>query len=368
MSGFVVLTNTKVTLFKYQPHSNGLVRKQHLMRRDATEIARYLSKGSQAKLFSKIRRALVFSVLFKTMKTFNELYRPTDIIASALTLNFVCSIMHSSVIWNFKSGHRYHLGYILHSISRQSVLVISDTIAHNVHLRDVGTSSENTLLLMISTTIFIAALTVVPSSFLHDDQQGSLKDLLMYSFTSRYAQLHIPGLAGNTSLGVMLYGLLFSIFSMLDNNEQKKSSEFVQTLHQAIALIFSHLFLSQIVPSTTTQVIPIALLLGMYIVSEKLPMSNSVSSFVMWKTAGEVANWTTRAVSGASIDQLLVFSLAMCIFPILDSKIASVLAVSALQIVVSVVMNTLKQFGHLESITSSVCLLLISDIFLDVTY
>jgi hypothetical protein len=334
------------------------------MRRDALEINHYVNRATQTKLFSKIRRALVFSVLSTIMETFSKTYRPSDITAVALTLNFVCSVLHSDALWGRKKRQRLHVGYLLHSISRQSVLVLSDTIAHVVHMRDVGTQTENTLLLMLSTTAFIAGLTVLPESFLHDDQQGSLKDLLMFSFTSRYSQVHIPGLGGNSGLGVLVCGVLFTLFNMLDDPDGPRT-QFMKTMFQAIAMIFSHLFLTQIVPGSSSQVLPVAFLLAMYIASNRMPMSGSVAGFVLWRTAQEVSGWMSRALAENITDKLILFGLLLCVLPIIDRKIAEVLAVSSLQVVVGAIMQTFKYLGSVGSAVASVCLLLVTDVVLD---
>jgi hypothetical protein len=334
------------------------------MRRDALEINHYVNRTTQTKLFSKIRRALVFSVLSTIMETFSKTYRPSDIAAVALTLNFVCSVLHSDALWDRSKRQRLHVGYLLHSISRQSVLVVSDTVAHVVHMRDVGTQTENTLLLMMSTTAFIAGLTVLPASFLHDDQQGSLKDLLMFSFTSRYSQVHIPGLGGSSGLGVLVSGVLFTLFNMLDDPDGPRT-EFMKTMYQAIAMIFSHLFLAQIVPGSSSQVLPVAFLLAMYIVSNRMPMSGTVSAFVLWRTAQEVSGWMSRALAENTTDKLILFGLLICVLPTIDRKIAAVLAVAALQVVVGAVMQTFQYLGSVGSVLASVCLLLVTDVVLD---
>jgi hypothetical protein len=335
------------------------------MQKEASEINAYLDSATQSKLFAKIRRALVFSVLSTIMRTFSGTYRPKDIAAVAFTLNFVCSALHSDAIWGDRMRKRLHVGYLLHSVSRQSVLVVADTVAHAVHTRDVGTQSENTLFLLMSTTAFIAGLTIVPASFLHDDQQGSLKDLLMFSFTSRYSQLHIPGLAGSTGLGVLVYGILFTLFNMLDDPSSRHLTDFKKTMYQAIAMIFSHLFLSQIVPGSSTQVLPIAFLVGMYIVSSKMPMSGSVAGFVLWRTAQEVSRWMSRALDDNTVDQLLLFGLLLCVLPLADNRIAAVISVSAVQVVVQMVMQTFQYLGSVSSVLASVCLLLVTDVVLD---
>jgi hypothetical protein len=237
------------------------------------------------------------------------------------------------------------------------VLIVSDAVANSVHLRDAGTQQENTLLLVLSTSALVALLTLVPTWFLKDAQQGSLKDLLIYSFTSRYSQLHVPGLTGDTGIGVLAHGLLFVVFNMLDEvgpDEKRPPSELMQTLYQTAAMVFSNMFLVQIAPESSSQVLPVAILLGMYIVSDHLPMSDTVASFVLWRTSAETSTWITRVLPGSITDQILLFTVLLCILPALDRKIASVLAVAALQTVVGHIMRAFAYLGTSGATIASV--------------
>ena len=322
--------------------------------------------SSQSRLFAKIRSALIFSVLNTMMKTFNSVYSPVDIITVAITVYFICALLRAVVLRDQHTRRRFHVGYLLHSMSRQSVLIVSDTVAHSVHLRDVGTQQENTLLLVLSTSALVAILTLLPSWFLKDTQQGSLKDLLIYSFTSRYSQLHVPGLQGDTGIGVLAHGLLFVVFNMLDvPNEKRSPSELMQTLYQTTAMVFSNMFLVQIAPESSSQVLPVAILLGMYIVSDHLPMSDTVASFVLWRTASETSTWITRVLPGSITDQFLLFAVLFCVLPALDRKIASVIAVAALQMIVGHLMHAFTYLGTSGSAIASVCMMLVSDVVLD---
>jgi hypothetical protein len=367
-----VETNTlvKVALFKYIPHGNNIVRLAYIhMTLDVKNITKYMDNTARSQLMQKIRNALLFSVLSTIMQRLNVVYRPTDIITAALTINFTCAVLHGIVLPTGEVRRRFHCGYILRSISRQSVLVVSDAIANSVHLRDIGTHHENTLLLVVSTTGFIALLTLVPTWFLQDAQEGSLKDLLIFSFTSRYKQIHIPGLGGFTGIGTILYGLLFVIVTIDDERESTDTinaqSKFFKTLHRSAAMVLSNIFLSQIEPDSTSQVLPVAILLGMYIVSDYLPMSHSVASFVLWRTAAEVSKWIARVLPDAGTDQILLFGLLLCVVPAINTKTAAVIAVAALQVIVRRLMGTLVYIGSTGTVVASVCVLLVTDIVLD---
>ena len=310
----------------------------------------------------------MFSVLNTMMKSFNRVYSTVDIITVAITVYFICAVLRAVVLRDQHTRQFFHLGYLLHSMSRQSVLIVSDTVAHSVRLRDIGTQQENTLLLVLSTSALVAILTLIPTWFLKDTQQGSLKDLLIYSFTSRYSQLHVPGFRSGTGLGVLAHGLLFVVFNMLDDvgpNEARTPSALMQTLYQTAAMVFSNMFLAQIAPESNSQVLPVAILLGMYIVSDHLPMSDTVSSFVLWRTAAETSTWITRVLPGSITDQLLLFTVMLCILPALDNKIASVLAVAALQTVVGHIMRAFAYLGTSGATLASVCMMLVSDVVLD---
>jgi hypothetical protein len=343
-----------------------LFRYTHNMVKYAALITQYMNRTSQFTLFGKIRRALVFSVLSIIMSRLHGVYKAVDILSIAFTVNFICTVLHTVVLSDSCTRRRMHCGYILRSISRQSVLVISSTIANSIHLRDIGTQQENTLLLIISTTACIALITMIPTWFIKDAQQGSLKDLLIYSFTSHYKQLHIPGLQGQTGAGTLVYGLIFALFTVLDKYYSRKHlSDFLKTLHSTATMVFVNLFVARITPASSSQVLPVAILLGMYIVSDKLPMSGTVAAFVLWCTASEVSTWTGNLLSSNPTDQLIFFSLSLCILPVLNDKIASVFAISALQTLVGRIMDTLTYLTPISSMMASMCMLLVTDIVLD---
>jgi hypothetical protein len=355
-----------VVLFKYKLPGNGLGGGA-CMGMQATNIVQYLDRDAESKLIAKLRRALIFSVLSTIMKSINGVYKTVDIVTVALSIYFICTLISTGSLITTQTQRRFHITYILHCACRQSVLVISDSVANSIHMRDVGTQYDNTLLLFISTTTFIAALTFVPKWFIHDTQQGSLKDILMFSFTYRYGQVHIPGLSSRTGIGSVLYGLLFTLFSMSDSEDaNNKTSEFIQTLNQAAAMIFSRLFISQIVPESNTQIFPIAILLAMYIVSDCIPMSGSVAAFVLWRTAIDVSEWVSRILPGGTADQLILFSMLLGILPTINRKISAVFAVAALQTIVTRIMITFTYLSATSTVIASIGLLLVTDIVLDI--
>ena len=330
-------------------------------------VTEYMNKAYQFKLIGKVRSAIMFSVLSIIMKHVNGVYTSIDIIMVAITVNFVCALLHSVVLANVQKRRLFHCGYILRSISRQSVLVISSAVADRVHMRDIGTQNENTMLLVVSTTAFIAFVTCIPPWFLQDAQQGSIKDLLIYSFTTRYKQLHIPGLGDSTGIGTLVYGLLFVVTTLADGSTNHKTeiSAFMKTLQQAASMIFSNLFITRVVPEYSRQVLPIAILLAMYIVSNHIPMSGPVSAFVLWRTAAEVSSWTARMLPGGDTDRIILYGLLVFIVPTVDSNVSSVLAVAAIQTFVGVVMKSMMYLGTVGTVLSSVCVLLVTDIVLD---
>lgn len=327
-----------------------------------------MGRSSQSNAFVKVRRALIFSILSTMMETFNGVFRPVDIIGVALTLNFVCSVFHTIILKGSATRRRLHCGYILRSISRQSVLVVSDVVANSIHMRDVGTQLESTLLLVISTTISIAMITLIPGWFMQDSVQGSLRDILIFSFTSRYRQLHVPGLKGLTGIGTMIYGILFVLTNILDNpahDATRTTSVFMTTLCRAASMVFSNQFLSEIIPQSSSQVFPVSILIATYIVSDHMPMSSTVSAFVLWRTAQEISMWTSRVFPGGSTEEILLFCLLLCILPVLNHKTASVLAVASLQTLVRRIMHAFVYFGTTSAVIVSMCMLLATDIVLD---
>ena len=316
----------------------------------------------------------MFSIRATTMRHLNRVNRPTDIVIVAVALHFICAVLRSCVLVDTAFRRRLHVDYIMHAIRRQSMFIVSDCIANSLHMRDVGTQHENTLLLIMSTTAFIALITLLPGWFLMDEEQGSIKTLLIYIFTSRFSQVHIAGLRGGSgssvgkAIGVLLYGLLFGVFNMLDSADDRQSpkSEFLQTLQQAVAMIFSNLFLSQITPEATSQVIPLALLIGMYMVVDNLPMSGAVASFVLWRTAQEVSAWTTRLLPDSHTDQMLFCTLMLCVLPTLNPKLASVIAVAGMQTCVHSIMTAFTSLGKIGVLVASVSVLLVTDIVVGV--
>jgi hypothetical protein len=355
-------------LFKYLLPGNGTESGSY-MDGDAANVIKYIDRESETKLLGKIRRALIFSILSTIMKSINQMFTTSDILSVAIGVYFICTLFSTGVILTRNVQRTFHMSYIIHCICRQSVLIAADAVANSVHLRDIGTQYDNTLLLIVSTTAFIAVLTLVPTWFIHDTEQGSIKDILMFSFTNRYGQLHITGLYSKTGIGAVLYGLLFALCNLLDTSHTKddKTSEFIRTLHQAAAMIFSRLFISQIVPASSTQVLPIAILLAMYIVSHRIPMSGSVAAFVLWRTASDIADWVTRIIPDSSTDQLIFFSILLCVLPTMNRKIAAVLAVAALQAAVSRIMLTFTLINGIGSVLASVGFMLVMDILLDKT-
>jgi hypothetical protein len=337
------------------------------LEKQAADTTAFIGDKSQSQFFTRVRRALMFSVLSTMMQNFNAVYSPLDIVTGALTVYFVCVALRVVVAeqWGVCTS------YIMHSLSRQSVLVVSDVIVNNIRMRDVGTQQENTLLLVVSTTALIALLTLLPDWFLQDTDQGSLRDLLIYSFTCRYSQLHIPGLqtspgARDAGVAILVYGLLFAVFTQLNvSSEGSTRSRLRETLYQTAAMILSNMFLTQIVPDSSSQVIPVAVLLGMYIVSDHLPMSSTVASFVLWRTASETSAWVSQLLPGSTTDQTILFAVVLCVVPALDRKVGSVLAVAALQTGVAHTMRMFAYFGSIGGCVASVCVVLVIDVVLD---
>jgi hypothetical protein len=154
-----------VVLFKYKLPGNRLGGGACIAMQ-ATNIVQYLDRDAESKLIAKLRRALIFSVLSIIMKNINEVYKTVDIITVALSIYFICTLISTGSLITTQTQRHYHITYVLHCACRQSVLVISDAVANSIHMRDVGTQYDNTLLLFISTTTFIAALTFVPKTYL----------------------------------------------------------------------------------------------------------------------------------------------------------------------------------------------------------
>lgn len=334
------------------------------MRISVQDAAYYLKQESRSKLLAKVRTAVIFSVLSTIMQKVNQLYRPMDIIAVTLSIHYISTVIHSIVLHSDDVRRRLHCGYILRSINRQSILVVSDVVAHNMYIQDFGTQQDNMLIFVITTTAFIAILTLLPAWFLYDEIQGSLKNILIYSFTSRYSQLHIQGLHGNTGLGTLIYGLLFVVFT-IPKGKDTHMSLFMETLQHTITMIFSNLFLTNITPASSQQVFPIAIMLAMFIVSDHIPMSSAVSTFVLWRMSKLVSGWVSHLFDGTVVDQILFYSVLLCVLPIINHKVASVISVAALQTVVSNIMLFGNYLGSIGMVISSISILLVTDIALD---
>jgi hypothetical protein len=334
---------------------------------DAEKVIGYLDRDSEIKLLGRIRSALIFSVLSTVMTTINQVFKAVDILSVAIGLYFICTLLSTGMVVTTRAQRTFHISYVLHCISRQSVLIAADTVANNVHITDIGTQYDNTLLLVISTTTFIALLTFVPGWFIYDIEQGSIKDIIMFRFTNRYGLLHITGLYSRTGIGAVLYGMFFTISNLLDTSHTKKkqTSEFLQTLHQAAAMIFSRMFISQIVPESNTQVFPIAILLAMYIVSDRIPMSGSVAAFVLWRTAADISGWVARIIPTSTTDQLIFFSIVLSVLPTMNRKVAAVFAVAALQAAVAGIMAVFTYLTGTSSVVAAICLMLVMDVVLD---
>ena len=335
---------------------------------NATDVVSYMGHEAQSKLFGRVRLALIYSVLSTIMRTLTPVYRHVDIIAVAITIYFVCTIVHSIIMRDVTKRRLFHSGYILRSISRQSVLIVSATTAQYVNIQDAGTQSENIALLIFSTTAFLALLSLIPSWFIQDRAQGSLADLLIYSYMAMFRKVHIPGLHGHTGLGMLIYGILFiatTIISDPDHIHGPPVSKFRGILYNAFSIVFSTQFITQIIPAASSQVLPGAILLAMYIMSSHIPMSRSVAAFVLWQTADEISVWTTRMFHSHIIDKLMFFSLFLGVIPVLNHTTASIFAISAIQTSVAYIIQLFTYLGTTSAVFASIGLLLVTDILLD---
>jgi hypothetical protein len=336
---------------------------------DAGDVATYMGNAAQSKLFGKVRVALIYSVLSSILKTITPVYKQIDIVIVAFAIYFICTIVNMVILKDATRRRQFHSGYVLRSICRQSMLIVSSTIAQMVKVQNVGTQSENTMILIFSTTTFLAALSLVPSWFLQDNAQGSLADILIFNYTVMYRQIHIPGLQGSTGLGMMIYGILFVSVNILNTQHQKDgrpTTKFRGILYSAVSMIFSTRFITQIIPTSSNQVLPVAILLAIYILIGSLPMSSSVAAFVLFQTGNEVSIWITRMVGSSIIDKLVFYILLLCIVPVLNHTTASVLFISAVQTAVSYLMQTFTYLGEASAAIASIGLLLVTDILLDV--
>jgi hypothetical protein len=327
----------------------------------------YTQEKSQSELLTKIRTTVIFSVLATIMQKLNSLYRPIDIIAVTLSIHFISTTVHSIVLRDQNIRRRLHCGYILRSISRQSILVVSDAVAHTIYIQDFGTQQDNMFIFIIATTAFVAFLTLLPEWFLYDEIQGSLKNILTYSFTSRYSQLNIPGLSGNTGLGTLIYGILFVVLSIpkTTNTNDKETFVFIETLQHTVAMILSNRFLTNVTPAFSNQVFSIAILLAMYIISDHIPMSSTTSTFVLWRMSTDVSKWVSTILNGGIFDQILLYSILLCVLPTINRKTASVIFVAAVQTLISNIVRSGSYLGSVGMVVSSTCVLLVADIVLD---
>jgi len=335
---------------------------------NARDVVSFMGHDAQWKLFGRVRIALIYSVLSTITGTLTPVYRKIDIIAVTITTYFVCTIVNSIILSDPTKRRLFHSGYIVRSIRRQSILIVSATIAQSVKIRGAGTQLENTFLLIFSTTTFLALLSLAPSWFIQDEAQGSLADMLIYSYTSMYRKIHIPGLHGPTGIGILIYGILFVSVNMLTAPHDKLEiplSKFRGILYNALSMIFSTQFIIQIIPVSSSQVLPGAILLATYILSSHIKMSDSVAVFVLWQTANEISVWTTRVFSSHIIDKLMFFSLFLCVVPVLNHTTASVLAVSAIQTFVTYIMRLFTYLDMTSAVFASIGLLLVTEILLD---
>ena len=356
-------------LFKYPVPTCGVSRVMPYKSIDASDVVTYMGQKAQSKLFGKVRGALIYSVLSSIMKTLTPIYKNIDIVVVALTAYFVCTIVNTVLLKDVMMRRQFHTGYILRSVCRQSILIVSSTVAQMVKVQNVGTQTENTMVLIFSTTTFLALLSLIPDWFLQDQAQGSLADILIYSYTAMYKQIRIPGLQGRTGLGMLIYGILFASVNLLNTPQEKDKkpiSKFRGILYSAATMVFSTQFIVQIIPNSSGQVLPVAILLGIYIVSSRLPMSSSVAAFVLWQTGNEISLWVTKMFDSHIVDKMVFFCLLLCIVPVLNHTTASVLFVTASQTAVAYVMQCFAYLGETSAALASIGLLLVTDILLDV--
>lgn len=318
----------------------------------------------------RIDRAFVFSILSAVTALLNKQFATIDIVISVTTLYFVCNALRVMVFGGRQGLEKYHLSHVFNAITRQSVLVVVDTLANSVHLRDVGTQTENTVILLLSTTILVAAICLVPTWLVKDDDWVSMRAVLLYTFTSRYSQVHVPGLSG--SLGMILYALVFVASTALYSNAVKHgASMFIQTIYQAVSMISSNIFLVAVTPTSSSQVLPLAILIGFYVVSSSIDIETGVAGFILWRTAREIMRWVKRMYPARhDLNRGLLYAFVVAIIPATElfggSTVADAFFLGALQGVIDIFIGFFDFKGQLASIIATISVLLCTDIFMSI--
>jgi len=278
---------------------------------------------------------------------------------------FACEALILSFGVNDKTttGPFAYVALLLHSLSRQSIFVLSDALAKEISITTLSSSLEEMVFLFLTTAVFVVLVTMLPDWFLRSRERGSLKSILLFTITSRFDLVRIPGLG--RGMGSLVYGMLFMIFSSLDAILENGGSKFLAQLTSAASMISVNLFLQAVTPETTTQVIPLAILIGSFMLSCSIGAMDDIAMFALWRTSSEINEWKRRIVGPYPIDQTLILITIYIIgLRMMDKNLASLLLLNIVQTVTQFVINTIQQLSVEAAFTVSLGILLMVDVFL----
>jgi hypothetical protein len=316
-------------------------------------------------LLSKLRIALLFSILRIVADPLYRYFVTLDIIVGCVFVFFACEALILSFGVNDKTttGPFAYVALLLHSLSRQSIFILSDALAKEISITTLSSSLEEMVFLFLTTAVFVVLVTMLPDWFLRSRERGSLKSILLFTITSRFDLVRIPGLG--RGMGSLVYGMLFMIFSSLDAILENGGSKFLAQLTSAASMISVNLFLQAVTPETTTQVIPLAILIGSFILSCSIGAMDDIAMFALWRTSSEINEWKRRIVGPYPIDQTLILITIYIIgLRMMDKNLASLLLLNIVQTVTQFVINTIQQLSVEAAFTVSLGILLTVDVFL----
>lgn len=317
-------------------------------------------------LLSRIRLALLYSVVVQGTFEFTSVYRTEDVLLISFFGHFlseVCLAIAEAKKENWLSGRWGFVIYLLHIFSRQAIFVIAESLGQ-FFVTNEAYDDESTLLLICTTCLFIVVTCLLPDWFLRCDEKGSLKSIMLFSICSRFSIVRFPGL--EDGIGFLVYGGSYLIISIAMEMYERKMSNFRMQLLSAAALVFSNLFFDNFIPVGHGDVISFIGLVSMYIITASYNIFKPVESFCLWKCSAEIRDWILTIFPNLQTTEIvlvLLMATAMS-YTIKIERLQTLATMSFIQVSITAVLSISRANESLLSSLLSILLLIIVDILL----
>jgi len=315
---------------------------------------------------SKLRNALIYSVV--NLST-NELIfdmQFNDVLLIFFGLYFISEIYISIKKANHENyliGRWGFITYLFHTISRQSVFVISEVTSRKF---SVGSNhdAEGTFILIFLTCFFVIIVVLLPDWFLRCDERGSLKSILLFSICSRFNIIKIAGFGG--AMGTFVYGGFYLVTTSIMHHFRNRISEFRMRLLSAFAMIWSNLFIVALIPSSKNNILPFVCLLTLYTLASSFELFQPVEGFCLWKVSVEIRDWIlalSPSLHSTEIILIVSISSALTSFTnIVKLQMLSIMCV--VQVTISQILTFTGEHNTNYSFVLSIVILVVVDILL----